>query len=56
MGADDFNGDGQSDLLFWNNSTGALEFWMMNGTTRTGAGVPVGAPDAGRRLEALGHR
>ncbi len=46
-GVDDFNGDSWNDLVFWNNATGAVEFWLMNGTsaTRVGAAVPIsGAP------------
>jgi hypothetical protein len=40
-GVDDFNADGRTDLVFWNQLTGAVEFWLMNGTTRTGAAVPL---------------
>jgi hypothetical protein len=44
-GADDFNADNKTDLVFWNQTTGAVEFWLMNGTTRVGAAVPLtGAP------------
>ncbi len=44
-GVDDFSGDGLNDLAVWNQTTGALEFWLMNGTTRNGAAVPIsGAP------------
>jgi hypothetical protein len=44
-GVDDFDGDGQSDLLYWDGATGAVEFWLMNGTDRVGAAVPLtGAP------------
>jgi len=32
----DFNGTGQSDLL-WQNSSGQAAVWLMNGATRTGA-------------------
>jgi Bacterial Ig-like domain/FG-GAP-like repeat/CARDB len=31
----DFNGDGQTDILWRNAVTGAIQFWAMNGTTRT---------------------
>lgn len=41
VGADDFNGDLKTDLVFWNNVTGAIEFWLMNGTDRSGAPVPL---------------
>ncbi len=40
-GADDFDGDGRTDLVFWNQSTGNVEFWLMNGATRVGAPVPL---------------
>ncbi len=39
-GVDDFDGDGQDDLVF-RNASGAVEFWLMNGTTRLGAPVPL---------------
>ncbi len=44
VGADDFNGDSQSDLLFWNSSTGVLDFWLMNGATRASSLPITGAP------------
>lgn len=31
----DFDGDGRPDLVLHNPSTGALEFWLMNGISRT---------------------
>lgn len=40
VGVDDFNSDNKNDLMLWNSSTGAVEFWTMNGTTRTGV-VPL---------------
>ena len=48
-GADDFDSatspgtgrDLKNDLVFWNQSTGAVEFWLMNGTSRPGATVPL---------------
>jgi hypothetical protein len=40
-GVDDFNADLQNDLLMWNTATGQAEFWLMNGTTRTGAPIPL---------------
>ncbi len=41
-GVDDFNSDSWNDLVFWNSSTGVVEFWLMNGTaTRPGAPVPL---------------
>ncbi len=40
-GVADFNADGEQDLLMWNAATGASEFWLMNGATRSGAPVPM---------------
>lgn len=51
VGSDDFDddsspGDGpdgyRSDLLLRNFSTGALEFWLMNGTARVGPPIALG--------------
>src|SRR2546430_1486512 len=36
VGAADFNGDGQADIL-WQNSSGARAIWLMNGTVHTGS-------------------
>ena len=33
MGSEDTNGDGHSDLIWWNANTGAESRWLMNGTT-----------------------
>lgn len=44
-GVDDFNGDQHNDLVFWNETTGAVTFWLMKGVERQGAAVPLtGAP------------
>ena len=44
-GTADFNGDGFTDILWRNNTTGAVAIWLMNGTTYTGTidlpGVPI---------------
>jgi hypothetical protein len=40
-GVDDFDRDGGNDLVFWNATTGAVEFWLMNGATRVGSPVPI---------------
>jgi hypothetical protein len=37
----DFNGDGRSDILWRNTSTGAVYEWELNGTSIIGGG-PVG--------------
>ncbi len=47
--ADDFDSaaspgagpDGQSDLVFRDGTTGAVEFWLMNGALRAGPAVPL---------------
>jgi hypothetical protein len=31
-GADDYNGDGQVDLLWYNQNTGQVAVWLMNGS------------------------
>jgi subtilisin-like proprotein convertase family protein len=45
-GVDDFDADGRNDVVFWNQSTGAVEFWLMNGTTRIGSPVPLSGAEA----------
>ena len=52
-GVDDFDGDGQDDLVF-RNASGAVEFWLMNGTSRVGAPVPLNgtAPAPAWKLSA----
>ena len=40
-GVDDFDGDGKNDLAFWDSTTGAVEFWLMDGATRPGDPVPL---------------
>ncbi len=40
-GVDDFNADGEQDLLMWNAVTGAVEFWLMNGSARVGPALPL---------------
>jgi hypothetical protein len=36
----DFNADGQADILWHNQTDGALFVWFMNGAERTGGGYP----------------
>jgi hypothetical protein len=36
----DFNGDGKSDILWQDTSTGAVEIWLMNGTAKLSSGSP----------------
>ncbi|MBM3836501.1 MAG: CHRD domain-containing protein [Verrucomicrobia bacterium] len=51
----DFNGDGQSDLLFQDND-GFLAVWLMNGTTLSSAGftLPSNVGDAAFRVATTG--
>lgn len=41
---DDLDLDGSSDLVWWNPSTGTVEIWLMNGTSRTTSSDIAGAP------------
>jgi len=57
-GIGDFNNDGNSDIL-WRNSSGALNLWLMNGTTITSGGpVTSGgvavSPDASWHVVQIG--
>jgi len=43
-GVNDFNADGYNDLVFWNRTTAATEFWFMGGAeARIAAPVPISA-------------
>src|SRR5262249_32301708 len=39
----DFNGDGKSDILWYNTTSGQAVTWLINGTTVTGGGSPGSA-------------
>ena len=56
-GADDFNADHRNDLLLWNATTGAAEFWLMNGTT-VASGAFLTSPGSAlwRVAEVAEHR
>src|SRR5207253_6306825 len=42
----DFNGDGNSDVVLRNASTGSISIWLMNGTDIIGTGtIDTGHPD-----------
>lgn len=45
-GVDDFDANGSNDLVFRNQATAAVQFWLMNGTTRVGAPLPLGGAAA----------
>lgn len=40
-GQDDLDGNGTTDLVFRNQGTGQLQFWLMNGTSRAGSAEPL---------------
>jgi hypothetical protein len=50
----DFNGDGQSDLVLQNASTGQAYLWFLNGATVAGGGYTSVAPPSGWRIVAAG--
>ena len=57
-GIGDFNGDGNSDIL-WRNSNGSLNLWQMNGTTITSGGAVTSggvavSPDASWHVVEIG--
>ena len=53
LGVADFNGDGQTDILFQNTATREMGIWVMNGTTVTGwAALPT--PTAGWVVRGIG--
>jgi hypothetical protein len=52
VGTGDFNGDGFSDILWQNTSTGQASIWEMNGATLMGGG-PV-TPNPGPSFRAVG--
>ncbi|MGD0368277.1 MAG: VCBS repeat-containing protein, partial [Acidobacteriaceae bacterium] len=37
-GVGDFNGDGKSDILWQNSTTGQIYIWFINGTTTASTG------------------
>ncbi|HBP86986.1 MAG TPA: VCBS repeat-containing protein, partial [Nitrospiraceae bacterium] len=42
-GAEDVNGDGKSDVIWRNNSNGAVAVWLMNGVALTFTTFPGAA-------------
>lgn len=53
-GAADFNGDGKSDILWRNQSSGAAYMMLMDGSAITSQGLVYTEPDLGWRIAALG--
>jgi autotransporter-associated beta strand protein len=51
VGAGDFYGDGDADIL-WQNANGQVSIWEMDGTTRTGGGAVSTNP--GPQWQAIG--
>ena len=43
-GTGDFNGDGNSDILWYNTATGQVLIWLLSGTSVIGGGSPGSAP------------
>ena len=52
--ADDFNGDGKTDLLWQNQLTGAVVAWMLEGTTVHDRGVIASEVDAPWQIAGVG--
>jgi hypothetical protein len=52
IGTGDFNGDGHSDILFQNTSSGQVSIWEMNGNTLIGSGAV--SPNLGSSWRAVG--
>ncbi|MBF0345825.1 MAG: VCBS repeat-containing protein [Nitrospirae bacterium] len=50
----DFNGDGKSDVLWQNTSTGQVIIWLMNGTTVASGGSPATVADQLWQIKATG--
>jgi hypothetical protein len=50
----DFAGDGQSDLLFQNTTTGQAVIWTMSGTTQTASTFVGGSPGPTWHIEGTG--
>jgi VCBS repeat protein len=53
VGTGDFDGDGHPDLVFQNNSSGALWLWEMNGTQIANS-LPLPSPNSGWKVVAIG--
>jgi hypothetical protein len=54
VGTGDFNGDGYSDILFQNTSSGQVAIWEMDGTNVIGGGVLSADPGPGWKAVGTG--
>ena len=50
----DFNGDGQLDIMWWNEQTQTYQIWQMDGTLIEQVNAPNASASAQRWIEALG--
>lgn len=54
VGQADFNADAKPDLLFWNQTSGNLVFWFMDGVTRVGSQLIAGELTLDLRVAGTG--
>jgi hypothetical protein len=54
VGVGDFSGDGKSDILWRNSSTGMVTMWIMNGTNMTNWAVIVGSGNTDWTVAGVG--
>jgi hypothetical protein len=55
QGVGDFDGNGTSDILWQNTTSGEVYIWLMNGTTITNQGSPFTlSPSSGWNIEGVG--
>jgi hypothetical protein len=50
----DFDGDGKSDILWQNSSTGGVIAWLMNGAAVKGTGTVYSSVDSGWQIKGVG--
>jgi hypothetical protein len=50
-GVGDFDGDGKSDILLQNSSTGAVVAWFINGTAIKSSGVVASSMDSAWQIK-----
>ncbi|MBF0317524.1 MAG: VCBS repeat-containing protein [Nitrospirae bacterium] len=50
----DFNGDGKSDILWHNNTTGQVAIWLMNGSTISSVDFPATVSDPSWLIKDVG--